>query len=231
MIGKVVRKLVSVVSIYRRKKQLAKQGVSFLEPNYIFFDNFDASSVIIDAGCGTDAELAMHFTIKHGLKAYGIDPTQKHQNALMKLEQKSEGNFQHIKKAVASNNVTLTFYESKTNESGSLLTDHINVLSDQTNEYEVETITLNDLKRFSPTGQLDFVKLDLEGAEYELFDGIELEDLAGIKQLFVEFHHHCLPRYTKAHTQQIVKKIEQAGLKTLTVDEHNFLFYNDRLIT
>lgn len=229
MIGKVYSKLVRLISIYRRKKQLAKKGVSFLEPNYIFFDTFDSSSVIIDAGCGTDAELAMYFTSKHGLKAYGIDPTRKHQDALKALEQKSRGNFQHIKKAVASNNVTLTFYESKTNESGSLLTDHVNVRTDQTNEYEVETITLSELKKFSPAEQLDFLKLDLEGAEYGLFDAIASEDLAGIKQLFVEFHHHCLPQYTKTHTQQIIRKIERAGLKTLTVDEHNYLFYNDRL--
>ena len=146
MIGRLFRKIARVLSIRRRKNALLKRGVSFLFPNYIFFDVFDESSVVVDVGCGSEAELAIHMVEAHSLQAFGVDPTRKHAAALKALEEKTQGKFKHISKAVARQKGHLVFHQSMENESGSLLQDHRNVQNDNIESYEVETLTLNDLR-------------------------------------------------------------------------------------
>ena len=99
-------------------------------PNYIFLDVFDESSVVVDVGCGSEAELAIHMVETHSLQAFGVDPTRKHATALKALEEKTQGKFKHINKAVARQKGLLVFHQSMENESGSLLEDHRNVQND-----------------------------------------------------------------------------------------------------
>ena len=208
-----------------RKRAVIKQGVSFAPPNYIYFGKFDESSTIVDVGCGSEAEFALHLIDKYRLKAYGMDPTRKHAPALQQLEKNHPGLFTHIPKALSWQAGAIVFHESEQNESGSLLSDHHNVLNDRTLSYEVETVSLQGLSNEVHKGTIDFLKLDLEGAEYEVLDKVTPEDLKGIRQLFVEFHHHCIEQYEIADTLARVDKINQAGMESITIDDHNYLFY------
>ena len=225
MITNIYQKIIRRAAIYWRIKKLTGQGIRFVRPNYIFYDRFDGNSVMIDVGCGYEAELAMHLVKHYGIRSFGLDPTRKHAPALKLLEKASQGKFTHIGKAVARTKGRLVFHESEQNESGSLLEDHTNVANDTIQSYEVDTVTLKELPAITGTTQVDFLKLDLEGAEYDLLSDLDREDLIGIKQLFVEFHHHCISRYSPRDTLSIVKNLESIGLKSHTLDEHNFLFY------
>ncbi len=224
MIDKVLRKASRMVTEAANKRRLGREGMSFLAPNYIFFDEFNAASIVVDVGCGADAEFAIHMVATHGLKAFGVDPTRKHFSALSTLVKDNNGKFEHVKKAVAREKGVITFHQSVDNESGSILSDHNNIQNDEIESYEVETLTISDLKKLSDKGTVDFMKLDLEGAEYALLEGIEKATLEGIAQLFVEFHHHCVDSYSIDDTKAIVENIVSLGMKAYTVDEHNYLF-------
>ena len=198
--------------------------IQYYPPNYVYFDNFDRSSVIVDIGCGHEAELSKHLIEKHDLQAFGVDPTIKHAQSLRILEETTKFRFRYLALAVTKTNGVVAFNQSRQNESGSVLSEHTNVKHDDIETYNVESVNLRELVRRIGIVPIDLVKLDLEGAEYELLDEIGDEDLNPFKQIFIEFHHHCT-NHTAQETKQMVRTIRKKGFKVFTRDRHNFLFY------
>ena len=163
----------------------------------------------------------------YSVNCFGVDPTERHFPALKELEKKWEGKFTHLPFAISNNNDEITFYESLENQSGSLRDDHTNVLNDQINTYKVQCMTIPNLLEMHDIPVVDYFKLDIEGAEYDLINGLKEGDLDRVNQLFVEFHHHCIPEYTVSDTFLSVKRIESLGFKSFTYDKHNYLFFKE----
>ena len=214
------------------RKLLGKiRGIKIVTPNpklpnyYMFKPRFSAASTIVDVGCGYDADFSICMIKMFGLKAIGIDPTLKHQGGLSVLSKKMEGRFTHRPWAISEKNGKIVFNESVDNVSGSILENHQNLKSGAIKKYEVESISLKNLPRRLELEKIEYIKLDIEGAEYGLIDKLEKGDLAQYEQVFIEFHHHCLPHYSKTDTLQKVKKMESCGFKSFTIDNHDFLFY------
>jgi len=210
-----------------RTPKARRLGIKIIKPRdtYVYLDVFDSSSNVIDVGCGQEAELSMYLINKYGLKSYGIDPTEKHQYALQKLEKLSNNRFQHVHVAVASTEGKMTFYETLDHESGSLFKDHKNIISDRIRTYAVNALTIQGLLRHLKLPKADLIKLDLEGAEYELLRTINYNDLMPFRQIYIEFHHHAIGRYSKEDTILLVKQIRRVGFDVFSLDDHNYLFY------
>ena len=200
-----------------------KLGLCFFPPNYIFLDNFTSSSIIIDVGCGYDAEFSRFMITRHGLNAFGFDPTHKHAHSLKVIEQQTGGKFHHLAYAVSNQKGLIKFYESCDHESGSILSSHSNMLNFEKKAYEVESLLLKDLSNIIGENQIDFIKLDLEGAEYNLLRDVNIHDVKTFNQIFIEFHHHCT-EYTKKDTVQIVNNICALGYKSFSFDKRQYLF-------
>lgn len=210
---------------YSRLRMARREGLVCVEPNFVYRPNLSSDSVVVDGGCSYEADFSVCLMRRHGLRAFGVDPTRKHRAALHLLEQQHGGRFVHVPCAIAAADGVLTFHESQTNESGSLLEDHVNITHDPTTSYEVEALTLGSLlKRIGVEG-VDILKLDLEGAEYGLFDGVTAEQLQPFKQVFVEFHHHAVSHFTEADTRRVVESIAAFGYRHFSLDDHNYLFY------
>ena len=193
--------------------------------SFIFRKGFDEESIVIDVGCAEDADLSEFMMKTYSVNCYGVDPTQRHFPALKELEKKWQGKFTHLPYAIAKNNDEITFYESLENQSGSLRDDHTNVLNDEINAYKVQCTTIPNLLDSHNINNVDYFKLDIEGAEYDLIDALKEGDLDKIQQLFIEFHHHCIPEYNIEDTLASVSKIELLGFKSFTYDKHNYLFF------
>ena len=210
-----------------RIKKAEKLNIKFLKPNYIYKDKINGSSVIIDVGCGYLAELSTFFINTYGAKAFGVDPTFKHKNFLLEIENETKGKFKHLDFAISSVEGKVMFYETYEHESGSILEDHVNMLKDTIHSYEAETKNLKSLISFLGLSYVDYLKLDLEGAEYELLENVELSDLLPFNQIFVEFHHRAVKRYSSKDTKKIVNLICTKGFKYFTLDDLNYLFYKE----
>ena len=213
------------IKMVRKINRAEEIGVKFVSPNYLFKDVFGKNSVIVDVGCGYDADFSMFMIKKYGLRAIGIDPTHKHKEPLAHLSKKTGGLFQHKALAVSAFDGKISFNESVDNVSGSILAEHKNVKNKGVRKYEVESVSLAKLPEKLNLPRIEYIKLDLEGAEYDLLQNIEVKDLEKYDQIFVEFHHHCLPQYTKDDTLDRVRIIEALGFTVFTLDNHNFLFY------
>jgi FkbM family methyltransferase len=209
-----------------RMPGLKKKKLKYLAPNYVFLENFSEDSTVIDIGCGFEAELSQYLIKNYRIKnAYGVDPTKKHAPALKQISEKYGDRFIHLQYAVADRETDLEFFETLEQESGSLFSDHKNILHDSIRKYTVKAITLEKLLRIVDRDKVALIKIDIEGMEFPLFNTINPELLKKFDQIFVEFHHYSVGSYRKRDTLRIVKKLEDCGLKSFTLDTINYLFY------
>ena len=228
LMRRVLRRIGRDVKKFTRLRQARREGLVFVPPNFVYRPEFPADAVVVDAGCSYEADFSVYLITRHNVRAFGVDPTRKHAPALRALEARHPGRFTHLPYALTATDETLTFHESRVNESGSIFEDHLNVVHDETTSYDVEAVTLATLLRRMNVQSVDILKLDLEGAEYDLLDRTTAEELRPFKQLFIEFHHHAVSHFTEADTRRLVERISSFGFRSFSVDDHNFLFYRAR---
>lgn len=202
----------------------AVKNIHYIPRNYLFKGKFNSQDTIVDVGCGFEAEFSMHMIKRFGLKSIGIDPTKKHFDSLKKLEENTGGKFKHYDLAISVHTGEILFNESESNESGSILSEHKNVRKDKIKTYSVKTFSLADLPTYLGMDKIKYLKLDVEGAEYEIIKNIRKEDLDKYNQIFIEFHHHCTDHSIK-DTLDSVQKMVELGFKKFTLNNHDYLFY------
>ena len=225
LLGRVTRFAVRTFKSFTRLHHLKKLGIHRIPPNFLFFhDLITSNATVIDVGCSYLAEFSVAMIERYGAKAVAVDPTMKHRSALAKLADKYPHRFQHVPFAIAAQNATTTFFESRTNESGSIIPDHINAIRDEVTSYEVTTVTPAALLDHLGLDSADMLKLDIEGAEYELLQSIRADELAPFRQIFIEFHHHAVRRYSQVDTRRLVDRLCGFGYTTYSFDDHNYLF-------
>ncbi len=166
-------------------KMAKKLGISYSPPNYIYAERLNPNSLVIDVGCADDPDFSIHVIKKFNCKCFGVDPTRKHFAALKKVESDYTGRFVHLPFAVANKSGKLIFHESQNNVSGSIMNGHTNIKNDQITSYEVDSINIMELKRIvvGNDGKIDFMKLDLEGTEYNFLANTQINDLNNIDQI------------------------------------------------
>ena len=91
----------------------------------------------------------------------------------------------------------------------------------------VEMITLAELRRRTHAQRVDLLKLDIEGAEIDLFNACSDEELQSVMQITVEFHDFLYPEL-KSPVTQIRRRMRDIGFWVLpfALDNTNVLFIN-----
>lgn len=227
-IARATRRFGRELKKFARLRKVRREGLAYEPPNFLYRPDLSPASVVIDGGCSYQADFSVLLMRRYGVRAFGVDPTRKHAAALCELEARYQGRFVHVPCAIAAEDGVLTFTESRTNESGSLLQDHVNVIQDETTTYDVKAVTLPSLLKEIGVEAVDLLKLDLEGAEYELLGSVTREQLQPFRQVFVEFHHHAVSRFRESDTRRIVGRLSDLGFNAISVDDHNYLFYRGR---
>ena len=128
--------------------------------------------------------------------------------------------------AIVAVSRTLLFHESINNESGSISNGHQNIKKDIIKSYKVEGLNLLSLINKANVSKVDYIKLDLEGAEYDLINSLKENDLAPFKQIYIEFHHFVLKKSYK-DTIECVNKIRDMGFKVYSLDFRNFYSFQE----
>jgi len=211
-----------------RKKRL---GLAEAKPNYAFLERFNPGDVAIDVGTCDDPDFSRLLISRYGIKCFGVDPTRKHAQALIDLAAR-ESNFAYLPWCLGASEGTATFFESQVNDSGSLMTDHHNVVHDPIESYEVVVHTLDYVVAhvLKETGVADvsIVKLDIEGAEYELISSLTAESIRPIRQLLVEFHHDTVQQYSMSDTLKVIEHVKRLGMRSIIYNGRDCLFYWQR---
>lgn len=171
-------------------------------PNELISEN----SVVVDAGLGEDISFSQALIDRHGCLVHGFDPTPR---AIEYVEGLHQKNFTLHKFGLGAISRTERFFlpNESTNVSGSIAqADHVGA-----REIAVELLSLEDMMKRVGADSIALLKLDIEGAEYELIASPDFERMApNIDVLCIEFHHRWR-RFGATATRSAVKKLEQCG--------------------
>jgi FkbM family methyltransferase len=159
-------------------------------------DSINPGDTIIDAGLGEDISFLEELCKHKDVKIIGIDPTEKSHIYIEKHALHGD-KLELIKCAIAPKGTDkIVMYKNSNPEhvSESLYSDHQSTKSDT---YEVKCISISDLiSKYNPS----VVKIDIEGAEYDVY-----KEILGVKQICIEFHHHCIDSISEECPKTTIK--------------------------
>ncbi|MBV2165716.1 FkbM family methyltransferase [Chryseobacterium sp. HSC-36S06] len=143
------------------------------------FHTQNKSPLIIDCGANIGLSMLYFNRLYPDARIIAFEPDHDLFSILKKnAEELKNSNIQVLEKAVWHEDTPLTFY-SQGGLSGSLVTD----FGKGNNTINVEAI---DLRKYLET-KVDFLKIDIEGAENELFFHLG-DHLQNVEYLFLEYH-------------------------------------------
>jgi FkbM family methyltransferase len=93
--------------------------------------------------------------------------------------------------------------------------------------HTVPMVTLAELRRLASAPQVDLLKLDIEGAEIDLFDACKDDELKDIRQITVEFHEFIYPEQHDA-VARVLNRLANLGFWVISfrLDNSDVLFVN-----
>jgi FkbM family methyltransferase len=176
-----------------------------LNREYEFLPEFElhnfTGGVIVDVGAhvGLFSLVASAFAGK----VIAIEPSRiNHHLLMLNLSANNIGNVVPVNKALYHQKGKLKLFEGGHSGAHSLI-------GGSSRFEEVETITLEEI--MDSYGSIDLLKIDIEGAEFEVFNHIDLEILNRIKMIVGEMH------LQHGDINSIVDKLRSAGFRVKQV--------------
>ena len=184
-------------------------------------DGLGAGCVAYSLGIGTDITFDLSLIEAYGLTVHAFDPTP---GALAFVRgQKVPAGFVCHPIGVGGHDGTATFFppENPNHISHTLIERRETSAS----AIQVEIRRLSTIMRDLDHQRIDVLKMDIEGAEYDVLDEI-LERGLPIRQILVEFHHR-FPGVGVERTRRAVHALNSAGYRIVFAaesgEEYSFL--------
>jgi FkbM family methyltransferase len=177
-------------------------------------------SVVYSAGIGRDISFDLDLIRLYGLHIWAFDPTPESLEWLR--NQDTPSTFHVVECGLAGHDGTAAFsplsprWECRSMIRGTRNQDELTVLPVR---------RLPSLMRELGHDHIDLLKLDIEGAEYEVIDDI-VKSRVSVNQVLVEFHHR-FPGIHPELTRVAARCLNDLGLKIFHVspagEEYSFL--------
>lgn len=117
--------------------------------------------------------------------------------------------------AVSNKNGTTIFYENSDTGMSTIMNS---MTTDVNDEYNVDVINFNDFIINHNLEKIDYLKVDCEGAEYDIFESISNEYLSNnIKKMAIEFHNNL----QDIKVQTLINKLQMCGFKLKIISDEN----------
>lgn len=164
------------------------------------------NSVVVDIGLGENISFSTSIIDKYQCTVHGFDPTPK---SISYIEKINIPKFKFHDLGISTRKGIVDFFLP--NDS-----NHVSATSKKQSHtgskvIQVNMTTLKDLFKILNANQIDLLKVDIEGSEYDLFsDRSFLENLNKVNILCIEFHHRW--KHFGAHsTNDVVSKLTDLG--------------------
>ena len=178
----------------------------------------DSRSVVVDLGANQGA-FSRCLANRYGCRAVAVEASPALFEQIETTPLLRKYNY-----AVADQDRVATFYESDNIEAGNILGPKSNSSSVQV---QVQARSFRSLVSELGLGQIDLLKVDIEGAEIQMFDALHAQDLSEVIQLTVEFHDSVrIPNVSSEDVRRVCQKILSLGFDGLPMarDNDDWLF-------
>jgi FkbM family methyltransferase len=178
--------------------------------NEMFVDNkydcyeLDKMETVFDVGANSG--LFSILAIKKGAKkVYAFEPNQE---SLINLKQLVKNqNVKVIDKAVYTKDEDLIFYIDPSNTTiGSISEDHIINNGSKVEKITVSAVSLKTFFEQNNIERLSLLKMDIEGAEYDIIENLEPEVFNKIDNFLIEYHNNY-----NGEAEKLINKLVKAG--------------------
>jgi FkbM family methyltransferase len=181
-------------------------------------DLLDGNSICYCVGTGEDISFDIELMKRFECKIFAFDPTPR---AIQFTQKATETltSYHFFPVGLWDSDTIVKFYSPSNSEH---VSHSIVNLQHTENGFEAECKRLSSLMRENHHSRLDLLKLDIEGAEYQVIDSI-LQDGIEIKILCIEFHQ--IDADASSHLlRTAVQKLVRSGFNLVAVDNQNYTF-------
>jgi len=187
-----------------------KYGGFYLCPEFL-----NKNSIVYSLGIGEDISFDLEVINQHNCQIFGFDPTPKSINWI-KNHQSLPSKFKFFEYGIADRSGMIDFYLPKNTKyvSGSFIKQN-NV--NEKHKIEVEMKSWEDIVNTLGHKKIDVLKMDIEGAEYNVLDNILISSVL-INQILIEFHDRFFED-GKLRTINAVKKLKEHGYEIYGISD------------
>lgn len=212
-------------TVYVNKKWYGNSYGGF----YVCQDFIGSNSIIYSFGIGEDISFDMELIKNHNSSVFAFDPTPKSINWVNQHEQ-LPANFSFFEYGLADRSGTVNFFLPKNSEhvSGSyVMQDHV----DESKMIPVSMKSFSDIAEKLGHKHVNVLKIDIEGAEYNVLDSI-LNASVETDQILIEFHDRLFFN-GKSKTIDAINKLKEHGYEIFGVSDsfQEISFINKKLVT
>lgn len=170
-------------------------------------------SVVYSAGIGTDITFDLSLIEKYGVTVHAFDPTPASIGYVK--AQRLPNRYRWHEIGVAAQDGPATFFPpANPKHISHSLHPHA---ATSARAIQIEVRRLPTIMRDLGHESIDVLKMDIEGAEYEVLDDLLHSGLA-VQQILVEFHHR-FPGVGIARTRRAVSDLNAAGYRIFFASE------------
>ncbi|MCT1525563.1 FkbM family methyltransferase [Sphingobacterium hotanense] len=172
------------------------------------------NAIVYSFGIGEDISFDRDIISKHGAQVFGFDPTPKSINWIAK--QQLPANFHFHPFGIGEKTGVVTFHLPKNQDhvSGSV---YGHKLVDETNAVDVLLKEFKEIIQENGHTAIDVLKMDIEGSEYAVIEGILNSGIA-ITQILVETHERFFTD-GKAKGDLFFKQLYQKGYRIFAISD------------
>lgn len=195
----------------KREKQWYGNGYGgfYVDPTLV-----PDQAIVYSFGIGEDISFDKAIISKHGCQVYGFDPTPKSINYVKNNETPEAFNFHPYGIGEKTEMVTFHLPKNKDHVSGSVY-DH--KLVDEHNSVEVLLKEFKEIVSELGHDRIDVLKMDIEGSEYVVMDGI-LKSGIPIQQILVETHERFFED-GKEKGKKFFKQLHDHGYRIFAISD------------
>lgn len=183
--------------------------------------HLSATSIVYSFGIGVDASFDREMIANYNAQVFAFDPTPR--SIAWVADQKWPPSFRFFPWGLAAWDGTRDFYppENPDHVSHTILERERQV----GHPIQVEMYQLNTIAKRLGHRKIDVLKMDIEGAEYEVIENIVGRERVNVGQILVEFHHFY-PEIHRRQTRKAVDLLNTAGYRVFHVSRsgHEYSF-------